>query len=140
MHINRKSEYAIFALSYIAAEPRGTYVPVTDIVRRAGVPRALLLKILHHLVKQGILESRSGAHGGYKLAKDPAHVTLLEILNQFEKRAAINSCATCGARCSLAATWFGVQKDIDRIFRKITLKQLARTAKRHHTQLPLKHA
>lgn len=49
-----------------------------------GVPEAYLTKILKSLVDAGILTSSLGPRGGFRLARDPGEITVLEVVDAVE--------------------------------------------------------
>ena len=80
MKLSHASGYALAALAYIArAKPDG---PVAShvIAAAAGLPERYLLKVLKPLVDAGVLRSLKGPHGGYRLARPPKAITLLEVV------------------------------------------------------------
>lgn len=80
MKLTRASSYALHALSYMANQ-KGDKPMASHIIAQArGIPERFLLKVLKPLVSTRVLHSVKGPNGGYKLAKDPAKVNLLEIL------------------------------------------------------------
>jgi len=50
-----------------------------------NIPKPTLVPILHHLSAHGIVETKEGKHGGIRLLKDPAKVTVWDILEAVEK-------------------------------------------------------
>ncbi len=56
-----------------------TPVTVREITDRHGIPGPFLVQILRTLRTTGWVQSIRGSHGGYRLAVDPATVTLLDI-------------------------------------------------------------
>jgi len=81
MKLTRASEYAIHAIVAMA-DPKLGGCPVASHLTAAarGIPERFLLKVLKPLVNAGVLHSVKGPHGGYRLAKPPAKITLLEIV------------------------------------------------------------
>jgi Rrf2 family protein len=51
-----------------------------EIARARGIPERFLLKILKPLVSKRVLLSMKGPNGGYRLAKSPTQIALLEIV------------------------------------------------------------
>jgi Rrf2 family protein len=84
MKLTRASTYAVTALAYLVREkPAG---PVTShaIACAEGIPELFLLKQLKLLVSARILRSARGPNGGYRLARDPKAITLLDIVEAVE--------------------------------------------------------
>ena len=80
MKLSHASGYALAALAYIArAKPDG---PVAShvIAAAAGLPERYLLKVLKPLVDAGVLRSLKGPNGGYRLARPPKAIALLEVV------------------------------------------------------------
>jgi Rrf2 family protein len=95
--LSRNADYAVRALCYIAAKNGGLkkhkqIVSVTELVKELKIPRPFLRKILQALDKKGILESRRGSGGGFKLAKKPNSINLLELIESFQGPFRANEC------------------------------------------------
>ncbi|MDQ0376991.1 RrF2 family transcriptional regulator [Amycolatopsis thermophila] len=65
-------------LDDLAPLPAGRLAEVFDL------PPEYLKKRLQPLVKAGILSSDAGARGGYRLARDPAGITLMDVVVAIE--------------------------------------------------------
>ena len=78
MLLTRASEYALLSLDVIrkSDDPIGAEQLATELC----IPKSFLAKILQSLAKQGILESRKGAHGGFILAKTVDEISVNEII------------------------------------------------------------
>lgn len=100
MLITRATEYAIRAVLYMAKQPRGEIVYKRDICRSQDVTPAFLTKILQPLIKAGIVGSQRGVGGGFFLLKDPATVTLLDIVRAEEGPLYLNQCLTAPGSCT----------------------------------------
>jgi Rrf2 family protein len=84
-------EYALRAMVHLAAE--SPEARTTDQIAAATlVPRAYLSKVLQSLGRQGLIQSQRGIGGGITLAKPPAKLTILEIVNAVEPIQRIKTC------------------------------------------------
>ena len=92
--------YAIRALTHLAGGGRAEFHQLEDIARAEDIPKAFLGKILQTLVRAGWLASSKGPHGGYALARAPAHISLLAIKEAIDGTAALEACASGLGRCS----------------------------------------
>jgi Rrf2 family protein len=70
--LSQKAKYALRALMVLASSKTGVPVRVHDIAGAEKLSHKFLEAILLELRKHGILESRRGRGGGYRLAR-PAH-------------------------------------------------------------------
>jgi Rrf2 family protein len=80
MKLSRASNYVVQALVAMVRSKDGNLVASQLTAEAEGIPERFLLKLLLPLVKAGILDSRRGPNGGYRLAKPPEKITLLEII------------------------------------------------------------
>lgn len=85
MSTSAKTEYACIAmlelsLRYSQAEP----VRVRNIADAYGIPSRFLVQILLQLKGVGLVQSTRGASGGYQLCKDPAEITLGQVMTVIE--------------------------------------------------------
>jgi Rrf2 family cysteine metabolism transcriptional repressor len=78
--ITSKSPYAIQALAELARSADGGPVPIGEIARRRNVPVQFLEQLFAVLRRAGLLASQRGVKGGYRFAKDPRDVTVLEVV------------------------------------------------------------
>ena len=99
--ISQKAKYAFKALVFLARRGAGGAVQIEAIAREAKVPRRFLEHILLDLKAGGIVVSRRGRNGGYALAKQPAEVTIGQILRIIDGPIAPLSCIsrTAYRRC-----------------------------------------
>lgn len=81
MKLTRASSYALHAIVHMAQQ-KTQNVPVAshDIANERGIPMRFLLKVLKPLVTQRILLSVKGPHGGYRLARQPSDITMLDVI------------------------------------------------------------
>jgi Rrf2 family protein len=84
MNLSHASTYALQAVAYLAAKREGQPVPSATIARACRTPGRFLGKVVKLLVAAGILHSRKGPHGGYQLARPPARITVLEVIEAIE--------------------------------------------------------
>src|SRR5262245_43182576 len=80
MRLTRAAAYAVHALSHLAAAGNGRPVTAREVARACGIPQSFGLTVLLALSAAGLLASRPGPGGGYRLARPLAHITLLDVL------------------------------------------------------------
>jgi Rrf2 family transcriptional regulator, cysteine metabolism repressor len=78
--LSTRSEYACLALIDLAQHRDEPFVTTPAIAERQGVPRQYLEQILLILKRSGYVRSRRGTGGGYRLARDPASISMAEII------------------------------------------------------------
>jgi Rrf2 family iron-sulfur cluster assembly transcriptional regulator len=80
LHLPQSSRYAISAMLCLASLPTGEYHMVGGIAKRTKLSPSYLSKILQRLAQSGILDSRRGAKGGYRLSRPAGEVSLARIV------------------------------------------------------------
>lgn len=80
MKLTRAASYAFHAIAYLAAQDRSHPIASHIIAQGQGIPERFLLKVLKPLVSIRVLSSIKGPNGGYRLARAPKDITMLEIL------------------------------------------------------------
>ena len=78
--ITSKSPYAVLALAELGRSAGSDPVPLGELARRRDVPVQFLEQLFAVLRRGGIISSQRGVKGGYRFARDPASVTILEIV------------------------------------------------------------
>ena len=78
--ITTKSPYAVLALAELARSSDGKPVPIGELARRREVPVQFLEQLFAALRRAGVISSQRGVHGGYRFAREPSTVTVLEIV------------------------------------------------------------
>jgi Rrf2 family transcriptional regulator, cysteine metabolism repressor len=82
--ITSKSPYAVQALSELARRGDAAPVPIGDLARARDIPVQFLEGLFATLRRAGILQSQRGVKGGYGFARQPAEVTVLEVVELLE--------------------------------------------------------
>jgi Rrf2 family protein len=85
-------EYALRAVVHLAASAPETRHNSESIAESTKVPKAYLSKVLKQLVSHGIIDSNRGAGGGFRLAKNPEKLTVLDVVNSVEPIQRITTC------------------------------------------------
>ena len=77
--ITTKSPYAIQALAELGRSGEGP-VPIGELARRREIPVQFLEQLFAVLRRAGLLRSQRGVKGGYSFARQPADITVLEVV------------------------------------------------------------
>jgi Rrf2 family protein len=80
MRITTTSRYGVRALFDVAYHGGGQPTQIKDISRRQKISQRYLEQIFNKLLKAGLLKSRRGPRGGYMLSRDPAEITVGDII------------------------------------------------------------
>lgn len=131
MKINLENDYANRIIYQFAKSPEGTKLRSKDLAEELHIPTRFTYRILRKLMTAGILESVRGSKGGYKLAKDPSQIDLLDVYNAISEKLEITCCdhgceciGTDNELCPLHKELCRINKLIKTEFDKVDFKQL----------------
>jgi len=78
--ITTKSPYAVLALAELARSGSPDPVPIGELARKRDVPVQFLEQLFAVLRRAGVISSQRGVKGGYRFAREPSSVTVLEVV------------------------------------------------------------
>jgi len=128
--LRRNGDYSIRALLALGALPAGRTLSAGRLSRAAKVAEPLLRKLLQKLARAGVVESAKGAGGGFRLARRPRGISILEVIEPVQGRLAINRCFLGRRRCPrqghcrVSRRLAGIQDRLVRLFEGLTLADL----------------
>jgi len=99
LRLSKKADYGLIAVRHLAAMYGQGTASAKDIAHAYGIPQQLMAKVLQRLAKKGLLVSQHGSAGGYELARPPAFVSALEVINAIDGPMVITSCITAQGEC-----------------------------------------
>lgn len=82
--ISKKTKYALKALSYMAKLQENESVLIADLARAEKIPKKFLEFILLSLRNGGVLNSRVGKGGGYRLEHPPSEISIAKVVKILE--------------------------------------------------------
>ncbi|MDD7972312.1 RrF2 family transcriptional regulator [Roseinatronobacter alkalisoli] len=101
MRLTSFTDYGFRALMCMAGAPTRSF-STAELAEEFALSRHHLAKIIQQLAVAGLVETRRGGGGGAKLARDPAQITLGQIVRALEDGQALVECFAPGkARCTL---------------------------------------
>lgn len=94
MQVGKAGQNAIAAVSYIVERERdgADTVGSQEVADARGFSKPLAAKILSTLSKAGIIKGATGPGGGYRLAKAPSEISLLDVVIHFELQSRVMGC------------------------------------------------
>lgn len=92
--LSKKTVYAFKALAHLAQHFNQRPVPAVEIARAHAIPVKFLEAILNELKVKGILDSKKGRGGGYRLLVSPHDIPLSRIIRLINGPIALVPCAS----------------------------------------------
>lgn len=99
MQITRQADYAVRAVLHLARNGE-TRTATSTIAEEQKIPPSFLAKIISQLSIAGLLHTSRGARGGVTLARQPAEITLLEVIEAIDGPIQLNECVGDTSNCS----------------------------------------
>jgi Rrf2 family protein len=84
MRMSEGVEWVLHTCLTLTWLPAGQAVPAAKLAAFYGLPAAYLNKQLQALARAGIVSSASGPRGGFRLARNPEKITLLDVVVAIE--------------------------------------------------------
>ena len=153
MIFTTKAEYGVRLLVELGRQGSGQPVSLKAIAEAEGLPLAYLERIVALLKKAALVESTRGAHGGYRVARDPASIHMDEAVLALEGAVAPMSCfvddseegrVLCshvddhGHGCATKLLWTRVQSGVIKALAQTTLAELVAFSERTQQAQPAK--
>ena len=129
VRVSAKVDYAIRAMVELAAAPP-EIVKIERIATAQAIPRTFLENILLDLRHAGLVTSRRGVEGGYRLARPPAEISIADVIRAVEGPLASvrgvrpDELEYAGPAVSLRDTWIELRSAIRAVLEETTLEQL----------------
>ena len=146
MRLSAKGEYAITALLDLAMHDKEGLQPIQEIAARQGIPQRYLEQVLLQLKRAGLLESRRGSSGGYRLSRPADQVTIGTVLRAVEDSVGGAGAARRGGAYGpdsmgdLSDLWREISEAVSAVVDRLTLDDLRRRAEdRRSKASPMYH-
>jgi Rrf2 family transcriptional regulator, cysteine metabolism repressor len=131
MRITYKGDYALKALLDLTLHYDQGVSTINDIAKRIDAPVKFLEQVLLDLKKGGFLESKRGNVGGYQLAKDPAKITLGQVIRYIDGPIEPIACVEKGysncidlRKCVFKNVWLKVAQATSEIIDNVSFADL----------------
>lgn len=134
--LSTTAAYALRAMIHLATREGDGPVRVDEMADELELPRNYLSKVLHTLVKEGLLRSARGPSGGFELAAPSSSVTLYDVVRPFDTIETKRTCLLSGGECSdenpcgVHDRWSEVAADVSAFFRETVLGEVAGSPER----------
>ncbi|MBE6425559.1 MAG: Rrf2 family transcriptional regulator [Planctomycetaceae bacterium] len=132
MRISTKGRYGLRILLDLALYPQtGQPRLLRDIAESQGISEKYLSRLIIRLRKADLVHSVRGAHGGYRLARDPSQISLLDIIEVMEGPIGIVECVGSSSdpcerqeSCAVRGIWESINSVIREALAQVSLQQI----------------
>lgn len=92
MQLTQYTDYSLRVLIYLSLKKPDELGTITDISEFYGISRNHLVKVVHNLSTQGLIVTLRGKHGGLRLARPAADISIGEVVRLTEPNFDIAEC------------------------------------------------
>lgn len=133
MKVSTRGEYGVRAMVTLAKNHGQGPMSIAAMSKLSGVPMPYLEQLIGPLRRAGLVESKRGAHGGYRLTRDPSQVVVGEVYRVMEGPVAPMECVsedeseqTCPLidGCETRPVWLRMRDAIVETIDSVTLQDL----------------
>ncbi len=132
LRLTQKSKYAVRALVELALNEDDSPLGVAEIARRQRIPERFLEQIFGDLRRADVLESRRGAHGGYRFAMPTEEISVLDVVEILDGEVRPARCSAGGAcyiagapLCATSRVWDEARLALEDVFDRYSIARLA---------------
>lgn len=134
MRLTAKSEYGVLASIDLACNYGEGPVSAREIAERRAIPPRFLEQLFVSLRRAGLVSAVRGARGGFVLSRDPAEITVLDVVEALEGPLSASLCDSAkesgcvkSASCAAAPVWARATAALRDVFATTSLASLAGT-------------
>lgn len=130
MRLSTRGRYGVRLMIDLALHNGNGPVMLKDISRRQGISQKYLWNLINPLKSAGLVKSTRGAHGGFTLARDPAGISVTDILQVLEGSLCLVDCVENPSACEKSSNcvardiWCLASGNLRQTLESVTLAQL----------------
>ena len=142
MKLSLRGEYALRALLVLGLNYQEPLVRIQTISEEQNIPKRFLEQILNDMKTAGLVQSKRGVAGGYRLARPPQHISLASVIRHMEGALAPVSCVSekfyekCScpdeSKCAIRSVMKEVREAVVRVVEKTTIGELCERWRKLH--------
>lgn len=140
MKLSLRGEYALRALLVLGLHYDHQVLPIRAISEEQNIPKRFLEQILNDLKSAGLVESKRGVAGGYRLARPPERIAVASVVRHIEGALAPISCVSerfyekCScpdeSRCAIRSVMKEIRDAVVKIAERVTVADLCERSHR----------
>src|SRR6476661_8232394 len=144
MKLSLRGEYALRALLVLGLNYEREIMSIQRVSSAQNIPKRFLEQILNDLKSAGLVESRRGVTGGYRLARRPEEITLAAVVRHIEGALAPVSCVSerfyekCScpdeSRCAIRSVMKEVRDAVVQVAERVTIAELCERSRKLHAE------
>jgi FeS assembly SUF system regulator len=140
LKLGKLADYGTMLTTVLAAEPDRLY-STQELASRTHVAAPTVAKLLKQLTRSGLVESLRGAHGGYKLARPPAGITVADVIAAIDGPIGLTQCSVhkgdCAVEsfCGVRTNWRLINHAVHQALKSVSLAEMAQPLRTRHPRV-----
>ena len=134
LRISKIADYGVVLATHLALSPSEESHSVSSLAAATGVPEPTTAKVLKLLSSGGVVSSRRGAYGGYRLSRPADQISVADLVTALEGPIAVTECSDDVAvdrcdhegSCDVRANWQRINVAVHEALSAISLADMTR--------------
>lgn len=130
IRLTKEADYGIMLLGHLAARPVGELHSSREVAEWSGLPLPMVSKILGSLARGEILTGHRGVGGGYSLDRDPATISVAQVIRAIEGPISMVQCAAqpgaCDheSDCPTRINWGRINRQVEMALEQVPISEM----------------
>lgn len=135
LRVSKLTDYATVVMTSLAEQPLAVHSAFA-LAECARLEQPTVSKLLKQLSQAGLVESFRGVNGGYRLARAPEQISLVDILVAIEGPFGMTECSAhsgmCNreSHCGVRGNWRRISDVIESALKNVSLADMLQPSKR----------
>ncbi len=141
MQLTRAADYAVRVMIQLAVPAADGRVSLPALAKATGAPESFLSKVLQALARAGLISSRRGQAGGFRISPRGRAASMLEVIEAIDGAICLNVCMVPGRSCARKAhcpahpVWVEAQQAMLAVLSGTTVAEMAAQAPRRRNSI-----
>jgi FeS assembly SUF system regulator len=134
IRLTNLADYAVVVMAAAAREP-GVKLSAARVAELTMIPAPTVAKLMGTLARGGLLTASRGVAGGFTLSRDPANISVVDVVEAVDGPIALTSCAgndvndcVMEGHCAIRGHWAPINQAVRGALAAVTLADLVRPA------------
>jgi FeS assembly SUF system regulator len=129
LKLSRLADYATVLMCRMTREPEAAQ-SAAQLAEALALPLPTVAKLLKRLTRAELLVSERGGKGGYRLARSPASISLVDVITAIDGAPALTQCVSAPGHCSIETScetrghWAVINRAVTSVLSGVNLAQL----------------
>lgn len=130
LRVSKLTDYGTIIMGELAKAP-GELRSASELAQATALAPPTVSKVLKRLSRSRLVVAERGCGGGYRLARDPAHISVAQIVRALEGPVALTECSLTDGHClqehgcNVRSSWQRISRVVVETLERMSLAELA---------------